>query len=284
MKKIICNLAALYIVFAFTSCKEVPPTIDYSIPNVNLVDTTYINTTLPTAQAKMVMLEEFTGLMCVNCPSGHVVAADLVSTYPNQIVNVAIHSYFQDPPASWENFEITEGLDIDNYLGPVTGWPAASINRKTFSGSIIQEGTSGWNSAVASEIGHTSNTNIVVTKTYQSSTRVLKVHVYVHLLSDLSTKTLNLSVMLNENDIINFQKTPAGTDSFYVHEHVLRDMFTAFNGWPLSAQNQVGRVYEKEFEMTLPQEWDISKCEIVAFVHENSTSKEVLQVQSVPAL
>lgn len=281
MKKVFWILTLLSTTLAYTSCKEVAPAIDYSIPNTELVDTTYINTTLPTAPEKMILLEEFTGLMCVNCPAGHTVASDLALVHPGKIVNVAIHSYFQDPPASWENFEIPEGLDIDNYLGPVVGWPAAAINRKVFSGKIIQEGTAGWNSAVTSELGNTASVSLDIVNTFDTESRTLKTKITTHLLSDLSSKTLDLSVMLNENDIINFQKTPTGTDSFYVHEHVLRDMFTAFNGWTLSASNTTGRVYEKEFEMVLPQGWDASKCEVVAIVHENSASKEVLQAKSV---
>ena len=80
-----------------------------------------------TPQNRNVVIEEFTGINCPNCPDGHVVANNIVNAYPDRVWAVNIHagSY---APMYYPNFNTTDGTAI--YYGfNITGCPQAVVKR-----------------------------------------------------------------------------------------------------------------------------------------------------------
>ena len=67
MKQFICKFSFfIAIVSALVSCKEEPPAVDFSVPPV---DTTYVDGGIQAGtQLKNVLIEDFTGVKCINCP------------------------------------------------------------------------------------------------------------------------------------------------------------------------------------------------------------------------
>ena len=65
MRKFLSVVSAAALL-ALTSCEEKGPAIDFG-GGATAVDTTYLGTA-PTAQQRIVVVEEFTGGMCANCP------------------------------------------------------------------------------------------------------------------------------------------------------------------------------------------------------------------------
>src|SRR5688572_24500027 len=73
------RLSLLFLIpLTFLSCEEEPPFIDFS-PPYKTKDTTYINLTIPPAQNKAVLIEDITGVRCVNCPDAAKKARDIVT-------------------------------------------------------------------------------------------------------------------------------------------------------------------------------------------------------------
>ena len=82
--------------FLFPACEEVPPYIDFSEPDTTNTDTSnnnegflpiYADSTamlgsIPAAQEKVVMLEDFSGVRCSNCPDGHAKSEELLAAHP----------------------------------------------------------------------------------------------------------------------------------------------------------------------------------------------------------
>ena len=61
---------AMSLGFFLVSCKETPPPINYGGGAV--VDTTYEDAAnIPAAEPHEVLVEEFTGQSCTNCPAAH---------------------------------------------------------------------------------------------------------------------------------------------------------------------------------------------------------------------
>ena len=54
------------IILAITSCEEVGPPIDFTQPVEGVIDTTFVGTP-ESPQAKVALMEDFTGVQCVNC-------------------------------------------------------------------------------------------------------------------------------------------------------------------------------------------------------------------------
>lgn len=76
MKKIIYALA-IAASLALASCEEnIPTGLVLSQPFVSH-DSEYVTTIIPTAQAKNVLIEEFTGVRCSNCPNGAIVLKNI---------------------------------------------------------------------------------------------------------------------------------------------------------------------------------------------------------------
>jgi hypothetical protein len=281
--KNILYLLVFNLILVATSCKEIPPAIDFTPINTSLTDTTYISTTIPVAQHKKIILEEFTGMKCVNCPTGHALSKLLHDAHPDSVIVVAIHSYPILAPSSWGELQINEGIAIDNLLGPAPSWPSSSIDRTPISGNtIVLSGN--WTNAIENKLGEATSVNVEISNTYDSapistdSGTVTKLKTKIKVIfTNAVTTSMKLSVMLQENGIIAPQETPTGVNMAYVHEFTLRDMFTPYNGVSLSQTNIAGRTYEKEFEMYIPIGWNMNASHVVAIVHEEGTGNKVLQ-------
>ena len=62
--------------------------------------------------------------------------------------------------------------------------------------------------------------------------------------------------MILKNGIVDLQSTNDGIDAGYVHDHVLRDMLTPATGVLLNDELTAGRVFVKEFSISVPDTWD----------------------------
>ena len=82
-------------------------------------------------QWKNVLLEDFTGIHCPNCPDGHIIVHDLNELHPKRIFPVAVHSgYYAVPSFGEPDYRTEEGNTIDVGLGTVNaGRPCGVLNR-----------------------------------------------------------------------------------------------------------------------------------------------------------
>ena len=84
--------------------------------------------------------------------------------------------------------------------------------------------------------------------------------------------------MIVEEDIESRQLTRSGEVDTYKHHHVLRKCVTPYNGLQLAASVEKGRVFEKGFEIDIPEKYNFKKCSIVALINQNDPdNKEVIQ-------
>ena len=226
----------------------------------------------------MVLVEEFTGVQCVNCPQGHVVTAQLLDDHPDNVAVIAMHNYFAGPFSfSHEDYEISEATTIDDFLGPAVGWPAASIDRFDWGGNgEIVYGTGEWVTNVNNRLSVTPPVNVYLESDFNDNSREMIVTVTLKFNQDVPTD-VRFSLSVTESGIVDAQQTPSGIDTFYVHEHVLRDMISPATGFPINVSTPEGRVIIKQFSFEVPEHWDEDHCEVVGFVHRDDGLKTVLQ-------
>ena len=273
-------LAVLAIVFALsTSCKEIPPFIDFT---ETLSDTTYIDV-VEAPQNRMVILEEFTGVRCVNCPAGHEVSKALLAANPGRFAYVVLHAGFLTQPYtdSQQAFVIDESTFLYDFL-EAAAVPAAAINRVKFSGENFLSllNANSWGAKVTQELQKPTSVNLTLSREYDAETRNLRITVRIHYTQAVNIDN-NLSLFLAESHIVDPQLIPDGTSSIveleYEHNHVVRKMLTAPQGLVLTADKTPGRVIVKVFETTLPEAWIAENCEIIGFVHNAGENKEIQQ-------
>lgn len=261
--------------FMFSACEEVPPVISPIMGNPD--DTSGVQT-----QQRQVLIEEFTGVRCVNCPAGTQAIQSLLSAHGDQLVAVSIHAgFFSDNyPQSLYDFQTPEGNSLLAYLGEPLGFPTAVVNRKLFDGEQdLQLGQSQWPYFIGQELATPPSVKIDITPEFNAVTRVLKADIDLFIEENIAESDVRLSVMITENGIVDYQLTPDALISNYVHLHVLRDMMTNYDGNPLTEPLVDGAEISKSYTLTLPDGWVADNCHIVAFVHFGGGSKEVLQAQ-----
>ena len=284
MKKKFLSEANYLLLFGFIivlqtySCKEVGPAI-------NLSETDY-ETYLGTPQSpdnKVVLIEDFTGAACVNCPDAHEAIALAIAANPTQVVAVAEYNYFGDPLYLDENMRTTEADNLDiNYLGPVEGHPASFIDRGDFGDDgYLAEPPVNIVSYTADRLSEVPPCNIDITKVYDDVTREIIVTVTIDYTSTVSLAN-HISVFLLESGIIAAQITDAGEVEDYEHNHVLRKMLTYYSGDNLPEENVAGRGYIFNYTYTLDEDWNADNMSVVAFVHNfEADDKEVLQAAEI---
>jgi len=263
MKKI--TLLAIVFTALFYGCVEVVPEISSEF----------------TYTGRKVLIEEFTGVQCVNCPEGSAKIEDLVALHGNFLIPISIHAGdFSDPyNESLYDFNTPEGEILERaYLGPVLGFPSATVNRRVFDGEnerpiVLRK----WAGYIAQELLEEPKLDITIDNDYETISRELTVDITLNF-SETVTEGLGISIMILEDDIIDYQLTPDGKQSDYAHKHVLRTMLTDYQGDVISPNQTVsGQKPEFTYTFTVPTEWNAENCSVVAFVNQNGADLDVLQ-------
>lgn len=253
----------------FSGCEEIMPVI-------------------PDFQAsgnRKVLIEEFTGVRCVNCPAGSAVIESLLGQLPNNLIAISIHAGFFSPPysSSKYDFRTTEGTALTGYFGgEAFGYPAAIINREIFPGeSTYYLDRSTWASRIQSEIQKEAEVLVDIDNNYNPATRQLDVSAKITPLTNLPDD-LHLTVLITESNIKDYQLLPApdGWVSDYSHKHVFRTTLTNFDGNAISEALTTGVTVSRTFSKALPADWKAENCHVIAFVHRSdANSKYVLNAE-----
>ena len=240
----------------------------------------------PETVVKKVLMEEFTGVRCVNCPQAKTEIANLQSEalFGKNFIAVSYHAGFFSRPYndSKNDYRTNQGDDIIEFLDQPIGFPSGVINRKLFSGEedLQIESFATWGGFVGQELEETAEMALDLETTYNTSSRVLNVSIDITPLQNIN-EPLNLSILITENDIVDVQLTPDGIVEDYAQTHVFRAMLTNTFGDPINEVLVANQPISNIYSFTLPSEWVAENCYVVAFVHHAEQSKEVLQVEEV---
>ena len=234
-------------------------------------------------QPKNILLEEFTGINCGNCPSAHKIAANLLLAQENTFYSIAIHSgYYASPFSDQPDFRTPEGEELDATFASGSGYPCGMINRHTFAGTSPIMSRSNW-TLCAKEI-HQENApvNLYVTSTYSAADAQLTVHVEGYYTADVDAQQNLLTVALTQNNIRGPQ-SGGGVGSDYLHQHMLRDYLTPLWGETISDCTE-GSFFTKDYTYAVPENIndvavDPAELEVIVFVANDKT--DVLNVTGV---
>src|SRR5690554_5877125 len=110
--------------------------LPYAIGMLLCASVGFSQTIVPTTpQNRNVVLEEFTGINCVYCPSGHAIAQAIQDANPDRVSLINIHvGSFAVPSAGQPDFRTQWGNAILAQSG-ATGFPSGTVNRHIFSGN-----------------------------------------------------------------------------------------------------------------------------------------------------
>ena len=263
-------------------CEEIPPVIN---PFMGEPPDTTINIE---DQQKQVLIEEFTGVRCVQCPAGSADIETYLAIHGEQLIAVSIHAGgFSFPfDESVHDFRTDEGEALISFLGPPIGYPCAVVDRKRFDGkNTLILGRNEWAGYIEQQKALPPLVKIGLKSEFNEATRQLDLEATIYPQEAISEPDVRISVMLTENDIVDYQETPDfGKKSDYNHKHVLRDMLTSHLGEEVSEPLTPGTTIVKNFSTILNPDWKEAKMKAIAFVHLGGASKDVLQAVEVSVL
>lgn len=234
---------------------------------------TYVSTD---PQNKNVILEEFTGVHCPNCPAGHAVAQQILDDNPGRVWVVGFHPFnsnYTTPYAGDPDFRRhhPDSLYMTPYCGTSRFMPSAFINRRIYAGERIQSRTV-WPNYTNQFLTEESPVNVGLATTYDSITKQLDILVEIYYTANV-TNLNTLNVLFTESGLIAQQ---SGGSANYIHKHVFRETFTAQWGDVITESTVQGSFIQKSFTFdNSGEEYNMNECEILAYI-VNAESTEVL--------
>lgn len=209
-----------------------------------------------TAQ-RVVLLEDYTGQACVNCPNAHEVATTLHEQYPENLIVVAMHAGPQAIAAP-SGLKQSEGDTYADAFGVKT-YPNGMINRR---GGLKDYPS--WGAAVYEELQREASLNLSVEAAFVDGK--LAVTTDMLALEELCGK---LQLWLLEDSLVGPQITPSGPQLQYVHNHVFRGSINGTWGEDIALALGEEKAVMHE-NVTLNEGWKPENLSVVAFVYDGN--------------
>ena len=281
MKKITFTLTFIAVAVLLACCDKIEgPYLQYD----ESVETTVEFPELDkTAVYKKVLLEEFTGQRCTNCPDGHRLLATLAATYGDTLVAVCAHAgSFAKPNTKFPaDFRTEEGTALYTDFS-VGATPRAIVNQSMYNGAYWVD-MANWAQAIEHFRPQPAVAAVQMINEFSGST--LTAHTKTTFLTAYD-QPVKLALYVVEDGIVSPQIDGGDTIADYVHNHVLRGSLNGTYGTFISDNGTVAvdTGYTKSYQLVCTDKpWNFSRCSVVAILMD-ATSREVLQVEKCPFL
>ncbi len=215
----------------------------------------------PSAIKRNVLLEDFTGQKCSNCPKGTEIIDQLHEAYGDRLIPVGIHG----GPLGFKGTASYVGLATDLGDTYYDHWklefqPVGLINR----GEPVNY--TDWTRAVREELEREAGTRLEVLANVTADAIEITVTAE-RLAADAYQGRLQVWVL--EDGIVAQQIMPDGSRNLnYVHNHVLR---TAVNGaWGDEISLEAGETRTLQFSQAIAPAWNVGLVSVVAFLYNDA--------------
>ena len=223
----------------------------------------------------VVLLEDYTGVKCNNCPAAAEIALQLQEQNEGHLVVLGVHpkTPLQNPAGGFPDFRTDDGHEWNTEFN-IGAYPSGLVNR---TGGVL--GAAQWTSAVNDLIGQDAPVRLIVKTNYFDSDRTLQISVHSKFLQTIESNNVRLTICMMEDNIMGKQTTPDGVIEDYNHRHVFRGTVDGQTwGRVLNGDGEnitVGTNIITNMKFTLSDEYNADQFYIVAFI-SNNTTKEVL--------
>ena len=282
----------LFILLYISSC-DIVETPYMNTENISQIDTNSNN------YVKKVLIEDFTGHLCPNCPQAATEIEAIHDIYGEQIIAIAIHvtkSFARPYPASQApnfqyDFRTSWGDDLDNLFDiSSAGLPRGMVNRTGYPDNH-KLGKDEWANAVTNELNKEINFGIMINSSNNN------INITTQVLNNISG-SYNLVVCLTESGIINWQKDGTENIENYEHNHILRSVLLD-EALSSNINYETNQEIQKNITYNLTEleeynidystnvaelgngnagNWNSNNMSIVAYIY-NTNTKEVVQVE-----
>ena len=283
------------------SCDKIdepfPPNIEIIDSSIVWDDSIFSNSN---DNVRFVLMEEFTGHTCPNCPDAAVEVERFRNVkYGAKFIPIAIHAtetfaapkdLTGAPAGSYQTDHRTdESLDYENEssFGIGKGLPRALISRR---GESVTVGKWVQKCDKIYENPGPTLANIHITNFFDDSSKTFRVRIRIEWLEDYAGG-MNLQIQVREDNIVDWQLDGSDHIEDYLFDHMFRGSVNGAWGSPISAasageiteisftqsiENYLGR--ERKYSLDNYEKSDFSDWSMIAFIYKDSPEFEVMQV------
>lgn len=219
------------------------------------------------AAQRAVLIEDFTGQNCVNCPEAHETMDKLVEQYPDGVIPVSIHAGSFGVSVSntrYTGLMQPEGNTFNDAWG-IDEWPKGVINRQAPALNHSE-----WAEAVRREIARPSTLSITVEARYDADNDRIAISTTLAPQTDIKAK---LQLWVLEDGIVARQEDiNLGRINDYVHNHVYRASVNGVGGENISLEANIHTTMDSSIDIrrNSTETWKPENLSIVAFAYDDS--------------
>lgn len=232
----------------------------------------------PAEVAKRVLLEDFTGQRCINCPEASELIERLQEEYgADNVIAVGIYGGINGTSLNGTPFPLyTEagGWYYDHWGVANRPQPFGMVDRQGFID------TSAWPQAVYSNIQKQAEVMLEAECDYDEVSRNVGITVTADGVANIDG---SLQVWLVEDSVVSLQFLPgiSQPDMDYVHNHVFRATVNGQMGDDISVVQ--GERVEREFTYEISQDWKPEDMSVVAFIYNDTGVLQTVKAKLIPA-
>ncbi len=224
---------------------------------------------------KTVLIKDFTGARCVNCPAAAEHAHNLQHQLDeDHIFIMSVHAgYLAQPLGSFPDFLTDEGTEWynNNNSNPLFTVDHVALTE----GNTLNE--TQIDAPVTAALEEEQTFEIVVGPNYDEANRQLKVDVQAIALDDLDGHFF-ITVCLVEDHIIGWQTIPGGVDKEYDFRNVFRGTLngaygTSFEDLHVDANDTFHFSYTTEINA----DYNADECYLMVYVYDKTQGDKILQ-------
>ena len=231
----------------------------------------------PPEVGRAVLIEDYTGQYCVNCPRATEEIERLVEQYGDSVViAVAIHS---GPFSKFKGEPSPLYTEVgDQYFAKwnLSSQPVGLVDR--LFGSMPLNFTD-WGGGVNYELAYKAPVSLMTTTSFDDEMRTASIQVQTVGL-DSACVSGKLQVWLIEDSIDSFQSMPDGSmQEHYNHMHVFRASVN--DPWGDAVSVDHGEVAVKNYEFVIEQAWVPEHCALVTFLFDDNGVRQVSRTRLI---
>ena len=255
LKNILSALIAPALLATFTACSDIDENDRWKEAELKITD-------------QNVLIEDFTGQRCINCPNATDVIHSLQTEFgEDKVIAVGLHGGPTGLPDSKPVGLATKEAEEYYKKWNPSSQPMGVINRK---GDVMNFDK--WSTTIAELLSVEPEMKMEIEDKYNEATN--KIDIDVKATSDVDLKG-KLQLWVTEDNIKKVQMMPDGSrNNDYIHNHVFRG---SVNGtWGEEFEFEANETLEKTYSQEVKEGWKAEDIRIVAFVYTDN--KGVLQV------
>lgn len=225
----------------------------------------------PSGGGKTVLIKDFTGARCVNCPEAAEYAHELQHQLgEDRVFILSVHAGFlAQPVGQFPNFLTEEGT---TWYGENSSNPLFSVDHValTDGNTLYVEQI---DTPVNDALEEPQTFDVFMVNNYDESTRQLYVESDVVATSDVVGQ-LYVTVCLVEDSIVGWQTVPGGIDKEYVFRNVFRGTLNGADGDVFNnGQTYVNDEYIYKYTVELDSTYNADQCYTMTYVYDKTDGK-----------